>query len=230
VLGLGIIFSRCRSGVFIFLISLFLMSMLVSAAGARRKRGSSFHSDDPRHSSRDSGRSAKMVRTVSIAVAAAAVVIGLNPIISRFTKESVTWDKGRTVFYTNSIELTSLFFFSGSGAGTFEHAYPLVEKVDSPGLLTHAHNDYLETLAETGIPAGGALILAGFGTLIFLFLRWLKRRDPFVRGIALGALTGIVALLIHGFLDFNLRIPANAVYFFVLFALALRTVRLPSRV
>lgn len=221
VMGLGIIFSRCRSGVFIFLITLFLMSMVVSAAGSRKRRSSS-----PSHGS---GFSAKLVRTVAITVTAAAMIIGLNPIISRFTKESVTFDKGRAVFYKNSLELTNLFFLSGSGAGTFVHAYPLVEKEDSPGLLTHAHNDYLETLAETGVLAGGAIILAAFAAVGIVFVRWSRRRDPFVRGIVLGTLAGIVALLIHGVFDFNLRIPANAVYFFVLCALALRTVKLRSR-
>jgi hypothetical protein len=34
----------------------------------------------------------------------------------------------------------------------------------------------------------------------------------------LAALTGIVGILIHGLLDFNLRIPANAALFFVLCA------------
>jgi O-antigen ligase len=220
LLGLGIIFSRCRAGVLIFLVSLFLMSLIVSAAGSRRRHKSSH---------RDSGPSPKLIRTIFIGVAAAAVLIGLNPIISRFTKENVAFDKGRAVYYQNSLELASRFPLSGSGAGTFVHAYPLVEKEDASGLLTHAHNDYLEILAEAGFPAGVGLILAGLGMLGFLFGRWLKRRDHFVRGIALGAMIGIMALLIHGFLDFNLRIPANAVYFFVLFALALRAVRLPSQ-
>jgi O-antigen ligase len=204
------------------------MSMIVSAAGSRKKQGSASHPDHHRHA-QDAGRSAKLVRTVSIAVAASAILIGLNPIIARFTKENVSFSQGRAVYYKNSFELANRFSLSGSGAGTYVHAYPLVEKKDSAGLLTHAHNDYLEVLAETGYPAGGALILGGFGLLAFLFARWLKRRDHFVRGVALGAFTGIMALFIHGLFDFNLRIPANAVYFLVLFALALRVVRLHSQ-
>jgi len=219
LLGLGLVFSRCRAGVLIFLVSLFIMSMVASAASSGRRS----------HSSHESGHAVKLIRTVAIAVVAAAALIGLNPVIFRFTKENVAFDKGRTVFYKNSLELAGLFPLTGSGAGTFVHAYPLVEKEDSSGLLTHAHNDYLETLSETGFPAGSALILAGFGMLFFSASRWLRRRDHFARGIALGAMTGIVALFIHAFLDFNLRIPANAVYFFVLFALSLRTVCLPSK-
>jgi hypothetical protein len=37
-------------------------------------------------------------------------------------------------------------------------------------------------------------------------------------------MAGIVSLLLHSFVDFNLHIPANAVYFVVLFALGLTSV------
>jgi len=35
---------------------------------------------------------------------------------------------------------------------------------------------------------------------------------------------GIIAILIHSFMDFNLRIPANAVYFVTLYGLGLGVV------
>jgi hypothetical protein len=40
------------------------------------------------------------------------------------------------------------------------------------------------------------------------------------RSIQLAALTGCTGLLIHGLWDFNLQIPANAAWFFVLAAIA----------
>ncbi len=234
ILGLGIVFSRCRSGVFILLVSLVLMSLVVSSSGARGRRASSPPIAQPARSSSglaSAGRlSAKLIRTVAIAVAALTLAVGLDPIVSRFTKENLAEDANRAVRYRNTLDLARLFFLSGSGAGTFLHAYPLVEKTDYPGLIVHAHNDYLETLAESGVPAGGALIFAAFLVLHLIFRRWSRRRDAFVRGIALGAMAGILALMIHGLFDFNLRTPANAAYFCVLFALAFRTVRLPSRV
>lgn len=225
ILGLGIIFSRCRSGVLILLTSLFLMSITASASGAKRISRVG-EGNDSRLSARHDKRSAKLVRTVTIAVAFLALAIGINPVVSRFTKETVSLENDRAIFYRNTLELTNLFFWTGSGAGTFVHTYPFVEKVESPDLLDHAHDDYLEVLAETGAIAGGALILAVFGMLSYAAARWLKHSAPFVRGIVLGALAGIIALLIHSFLDFNLRIPANAVYFVALCALAFKTVRL----
>ena len=81
------------------------------------------------------------------------------------------------------------------------------------------HNDYLHFTAEVGLP------------LVFIFL-WLaavfyrrglqKLRHPsrLIRGITLGALAGVTAILVHSISDFNLHIPANALLFTVLAALA----------
>ena len=49
---------------------------------------------------------------------------------------------------------------------------------------------------------------------------WRRRRSSFAKGIGLGALLGVTAILLHGFTDFNLQITANAVYFTTLAMLA----------
>jgi hypothetical protein len=48
----------------------------------------------------------------------------------------------------------------------------------------------------------------------------LKNPSRLVRGTTIGALAGITAILVHSFGDFNLNIPANAILFTVLAALA----------
>lgn len=50
-------------------------------------------------------------------------------------------------------------WFSGTGAGTFSLAFPYYQPRDVGGFFRHAHNDWLETLAELGI-AGAALLAA----------------------------------------------------------------------
>jgi hypothetical protein len=45
-------------------------------------------------------------------------------------------------------------------------------------------------------------------------------RDPLSKGLAIGAMSGVVALLLHSFFDFNLRLPSNALVFAVLLGLA----------
>lgn len=47
----------------------------------------------------------------------------------------------------------------------------------------------------------------------------LKNPSRLVRGITVGAMSGIAAMLIHSIGDFNLQIPADALLFTVLAAL-----------
>jgi hypothetical protein len=49
-----------------------------------------------------------------------------------------------------------------------------------------------------------------------------------MRGTLFAAIAGCVSLLVHGLVDFNLQIPANAVYFVVLVGLGLVACRLKS--
>ena len=201
VIGLGLVFSRSRSGIFIFFATIVLAAAAVSAGGQAK-------------------RSARIVRTVAVMVVFAAVAAGVKPVVERFTKENMARD-ARFVYYANTLKYLRAFP-AGTGLRTFAQAYPMFETRYEPGLLDHAHNDYLEVLAEGGVVGGGALILFAAAGVVWIFLRWLRRRDPLARGVALGALLGVVALLLHSFTDFNLRIPANAVFFVALFALAAR--------
>ena len=80
------------------------------------------------------------------------------------------------------------------------------------------HNDYLHFVSETGLP----LIAVMAWMMVALFIRGFKKlNNPsrLVRGITLGAMSGITAILVHSIFDFNLHIPANAILFTVLAAL-----------
>jgi O-antigen ligase len=81
-----------------------------------------------------------------------------------------------------------------------------------------AHNDYLHFTSEVGLP----LIAVMVWMIIALYRKgFIKLKNPsrLVRGITLGALSGITAILVHSISDFNLHIPANALLFTVLGAL-----------
>jgi hypothetical protein len=52
---------------------------------------------------------------------------------------------------------------------------------------------------------------------VALRAQWL-RSDPLARGMAFASIMGIVAIMIHSWVDFNLQIPANAQLFVVLMA------------
>ncbi|MBE0712124.1 MAG: O-antigen ligase family protein, partial [Candidatus Aminicenantes bacterium] len=121
--------------------------------------------------------------------------------------------EGRIVVYRNTLEMIGDFPLAGTGKGTYVDAYAIYEKIDDGLKLSYAHNDYLEFAAENGVATGGALAVAGIGLAVWLVAMWRRRRSSFAKGIGLGAMLGVTAILIHGFTDFNLQIPANAVYF-----------------
>jgi len=47
-----------------------------------------------------------------------------------------------------------------------------------------------------------------------------QRGDPLMRGISFAAIMSIIALMIHSAVDFSLQIPANALTFMFILALA----------
>jgi O-antigen ligase len=110
--------------------------------------------------------------------------------------------------------------FTGVGLGSFETAYPPYRSFPSDFDWDHAHNDYAEALAETGL-AGGALMLAGLVLFLGVAFRNLGERLRHESGwMQLGAALGCCGLLVHSLVDFNLHIPANAAWFAALAGLA----------
>ncbi len=124
---------------------------------------------------------------------------------------------GRRVIWEGVVTMIGDFPFLGTGPGSFATAFTKYH----PGVAARfyeAHNDYLHCIAEIGVvlvPLVCWLLAAVFVT------GWKKLANPSnqVWGITLGAMTGIIAILIHSISDFNLHIPANAIVFTVLVAL-----------
>lgn len=110
---------------------------------------------------------------------------------------------------------------AGTGLGTLQIVFPRYETNYDGRVVNHAHNDYLEALAETGLL--GALCCAWF--LFALFRGYLRRsRDPssasFSVAMNFAGILSCVGFLIHSLVDFNLHIPANAILFFLIANLA----------
>jgi O-antigen ligase len=108
----------------------------------------------------------------------------------------------------------------GAGLGSFETAFPRYQSFPSDSLWDHAHNDYAEALAETGL-AGAAAMVSALGLFFWLAFRNLRQRlrNP-VGWMQFAAAIGCCGFLVHSFVDFNFHIPANAAWFVVCAALA----------
>jgi len=103
----------------------------------------------------------------------------------------------------------------GSGLGSFAVVFPQHQSFASDLVWDHAHNDYVEALADSGI-VGGLLILAALAIFFRSAFENLRERLPAADGlIQLGAAVGCCGLLVQSLVDFNLHIPANAAWFAV---------------
>lgn len=122
-------------------------------------------------------------------------------------------------------EAVQVFWPLGSGLGTFAGIYPrFQEGIPGRNFVEHAHSDYAQLLMETGL-LGAVLATLALGLLVVRWqalLRKLWRGDGLRREEVpmLAAGLGLLALLLHAWVDFNLRIPALAMlgsFFFGVF-------------
>jgi len=106
----------------------------------------------------------------------------------------------------------------GFGPGTFPFTFFMFQPPATPGWYNMAHNDYVHFIAEMGI----LLPVIMIWMIVALFRHgFLKLRSPslLLRGATLGSMAGVLAILCHSYIDFNLHIPANGLFFTILAAL-----------
>jgi O-antigen ligase len=117
----------------------------------------------------------------------------------------------------------------GWGLGTFPTAYPRFRTFYTNFFVNEAHDDYLQLLVETGV-VGFALML---WFLVRLYRNAAKKLSDWPNDIngavALACLLGCTGILVHSFVDFNLQIPANAAWFYVLCVIAASPYPLETR-
>jgi O-antigen ligase len=137
----------------------------------------------------------------------------------------------RLGLWRDGLKIVQDFRWFGTGMGTFKYVLPnyrsqldflTVDGVPRQAVWNFAHNDYLQLLIECGLLGFGLALWAGYETLRKLWL-WRRKSEsaPHSLVAATGALAGVLAILVHSLVDFNLHIPANAIIFCTLLSLAL---------
>ena len=106
------------------------------------------------------------------------------------------------------------FWPLGSGLGSYVMVFPRFQPAMVTGFSEYAHSDYVQLLMECG-----ALFVALAAVLLWLLARqarWLVSRAVKAHGqnpqeqLMMVCGLGLLALLLHSWLDFNMHIPANA--------------------
>jgi O-antigen ligase len=130
------------------------------------------------------------------------------------------WD--RLQAWRGGIALILDFPLFGVGLGNWPEVFTHYQPPPwSERYFSQAHNDYVQLLAETGLV--GLLLVGWFFVRIG---RSLARRgvwlSPQVLPVFAAVVSGIAVMAVSEALDFDLRIPANALLFAVLLGLLLR--------
>jgi O-antigen ligase len=163
---------------------------------------------------------------VLLATAALAAWIDFPELVDRYgTLGDVGSDPSflaRIDFSRHTLRMAADFPAFGTGLGTFAEAYDLYTPGTSHVALRRAHNDYAQVFAECGF--GG--LIAALWAVVTLMVRGLgaglvRRGSPF-RWTVTGAAVGVLALLLHSAVDFNLQIYSNSVLFVILCAFLMR--------
>ncbi|MCK7575656.1 MAG: O-antigen ligase family protein [Chromatiales bacterium] len=202
ILLVALVFTRSRMGIAMGMLGLVLTTLVF----ARRIGGSNVFG---------------LTGTIIATVLGFGTAIGLAPVLDRFSVTG-TIEDARGELFAATLRLISDFFPFGSGPATFPSIFPRVQPAEfGAWFINRAHNDYLEWILEGGVIA---LLIIALGAV--LYIRQCTR--VYVRGewsrmrfLQAGAGLGLLALMLHELVDYNLAIPANQVFFALLAGLFL---------
>ena len=111
------------------------------------------------------------------------------------------------MIWQTSRALAAMYPIAGVGYGAFEGSMPLYQPEPRGMMINHAHNQYLQMVAETGIP-GVLLALAVVWALVRLHLKRQRHDHTSHRYLRSGALVGLVGLAVQSVWETPLLTPA----------------------
>ena len=203
VMVIGLVLSRSRMGNTAFFSSLMLTGLLYVICRKKLTRG-------------------MIILFVSLLMIDTVIVsqwFGLDEVVNRIEQTSLERETRPNVAEM-TVQAIQDYSMTGSGGGTFYTTLPQYHDGSWRGFYDLAHNDFLQFPLEFGLPAYLILVfmvlMSGWNAVQALRVR----RSRLMIGMGFSAFMGLLAIMIHSSVDFNLQIPANAAYFVTLMALA----------
>lgn len=124
---------------------------------------------------------------------------------------------GRLTVWRNVISMIRDHPLTGTGPGTFTHAFTLYHPPAYDYRQTLAHNEYLQFMAEAGLPTVPGILWLLLSIFSMGFKK-IKHPSRLVRGTAIGAVAAFVATLVDALASFNFHLPAVSLTASVLIA------------
>ncbi len=230
LMGLSVIVSLSRGG----MISLAIQMLFLGWMGMRLTSRQTDYAGHSRSGLRFALTRVGALVAIIAAIGLSVFWMGAEPVINRVLGEATnSTPSAEGLFYSRGwiwSDAWAMFKahpLTGVGYGAFGTAYSAYTESDGSVRVTEAHNDYLQVLTDGGVVAGALVLwfLIAAGRQVY---RGLNADDPLRVGLALGAATGIVGLLVHSFFDFNLQLPAQSLLFVLLVAVTAQC-GLPAR-
>jgi tetratricopeptide (TPR) repeat protein len=134
----------------------------------------------------------------------------------------------RFELWSPTIQMWQDNFWWGVGPGHFDYRFRAYRPQSIQLRPDHSHNDYLNTLADWGLVGAGIVAAAWLLLYLGVFKTWkfvggtvndFGARQSSRFAFVLGASLGLLALLLHSVVDFNMHIPSNAILAIALMAL-----------
>ncbi len=216
LMGVALFLSGSRGGMISFVAMIFFLVALTSLRS--KVEGMSWHGFER---TRQIALRIGLALALLLALVLGVILIGGESSLSRLLDSVNASDPttGRTQIWNVTLQIIKAHPVIGAGLGAYGVAYTPFDPHNGVNRPEQAHNDYLQILADGGIV--GAIL--GLFFIIALFRTALKRmrsQDVFRSGVAMGALAGCFAVLVHSLFDFTLHTTSNALLFLTFAALA----------
>ena len=157
---------------------------------------------------------------VAVLLVAAGTYVNLPALLTRMNEVWPSGLGGRLAVWRETWPIVRDFAATGVGVGAFERAMLVYQQSNRLLFFNHAHNELLQLLAEGGVlmaTAAGVVLVTAVGTMAS---RLRRDRSP-VFWVRAGAAAGMLGIVCQSVWDTALRLPANAVLFVLLAAVAL---------
>lgn len=204
LMGVALILSGSRGGLVAFLAQVIFLIMLTTGAKSRKRLVMKV------------GFSALLIAGIVVGSILMGGESSLTRIADTAASSDVTTDRGHIWAVTTTVIAKTMPF--GSGFGALGVAYTPYDSYSGLERVEQAHNDYLQVASDAGLVG----VAIGLFFLIGLFRSGLgaaNTENQYRRGVAIGAMAGCFAVLVHSIFDFVLHTTAISLLFILLMAL-----------
>lgn len=132
--------------------------------------------------------------------------------LERFLESSpsMTQNNARLQHWPDGLRAARASLPMGGGLGAYRYVHLPYQQTSGPNWFQNADNQWVEWLAEGGLPITGAL-LCTLATTLVLLRRLLSASDPVNRGLAVAGVFAVAAIGVSQTFDFALTVSSVAI-------------------